>query len=129
MVNHPVSLIDIFPTLIDYCSLLGNTKKSNSGGNLGGYSLRAFLENPNTKNWKGPNYALTIVGNYGLKYPKEKQNYSLRTADYRYIRYSNGKEELYHNKKDPYEWHNVVFEKRYSKKLKTFRAQLNNIVN
>ena len=31
VVNHPVSLIDIFPTLIDYCSLSGNTKKSNSG--------------------------------------------------------------------------------------------------
>ena len=88
-----------------------------------------ILETPNTKNWKGPNYALTIVGNYGLKYPKEKQNYSLRTTDYRDIRDSNGKEELYHNKKDPYEWHNVVFEKRYSKKLKTFRSQLNNIVN
>ena len=49
------------------------------------------------------------------KYPKEKQNYSLRTTNYRYIKYSNGKEELYHDKKDPYEWHNVVFEKRYRK--------------
>ena len=124
VVNHPVSLIDIFPTLIDYCSLSGNTKKSNSGGNLGGYSLRAFLENPNTKNWVGPDYALTIIGNYGNQVPKEKQNYTLRTIDYRYIRYSNGKEELYHNKKDPYEWYNVVNEKNYKKQLKKFRKQL-----
>jgi iduronate 2-sulfatase len=128
VVNHPVSLIDIFPTLIDYCSLSGNTKKSNSGGNLGGYSLRAFLENPNTKNWVGPDYALTIIGNYGNQVPKEKQNYTLRTIDYRYIRYSNGKEELYHNKKDPYEWYNVVNDKKYIKKLKLLRNQLNQIL-
>jgi iduronate 2-sulfatase len=60
--------------------------------------------------------------------PKEKQNYTLRTIDYRYIRYSNGKEELYHNKKDPYEWYNVVNEKNYRKKLKLLRNQLNQIL-
>ena len=91
---------------------------------MGGYSLRAFLENPNTKNWVGPDYALTIIGNYGNQVTKEKQNYTLRTIDYRYIRYSNGKEELYHNKKDPYEWYNVVNEKNYKKQLKKFRKQL-----
>ena len=128
-VSHPVSLIDIYPTLIDYCVLEGNTKKSDFGGELGGYSLRAFLENPTTKKWKGPEYALTVIGNYGLEYPKEKQNYAMRTLDYRYIRYSNGKEELYHNTVDPNEWYNLVSEKRYQKKLKSFRKKLKQILD
>ncbi|CAI8270827.1 MAG: Arylsulfatase [Flavobacteriales bacterium] len=122
-VQHPVSLVDVFPTLIDYCKLKGSTKKSDLGGNLGGYSLRPFLENPDTKKWDGPDVALTMMGNYG-NYAKDRQNYSIRGLHFRYIRYSNGKEELYDHRKDPYEWYNLALESEYKKQLKKFRKQL-----
>ena len=108
-----IQLTAVAITTIGTNTNVAKTKPLNSRPNN---EIWSFLKNTKTIKWEGPNYALTIVGNYGLKYPKEKQNYSLRTADYRYIRYSNGKEELYHNKKDSYEWHNVVFEKTYRKK-------------
>ena len=37
-------------------------------------------------------------------------------------------EKLYQNKKDPYEWYNVVNNKKYRKKLKMLRNQLNQIL-
>jgi len=114
--------------LVDYCNLSGGNKKNESGGNLGGYSLVPFLENPNTKNWEGPNGALTLVGNYGKNVPLEKQNFSYRTEKYRYIIYSNGKEELYDHTKDQFEWNNVASEKSYRKIVKQLRLEMNEII-
>ncbi len=112
-VTHPVSLIDIYPTFVDYAQLSGDHKKTNQGGKLGGYSLRTFLENPDSKEWQGPNGALTVIGNFhqvtGIG-AVAKQNYSYRTKDWRYIRYSGGQEELYDHRNDPYEWHNIAKE-------------------
>lgn len=42
-VDHPVSLIDLFPTLIDLCGLTGDNRKNESGGQIDGYSLSPFL--------------------------------------------------------------------------------------
>jgi hypothetical protein len=35
-------------------------------------------------------------------------NHAVRSRDYRYIRYSNGDEELYDHRTDPNEWHNLA---------------------
>ena len=121
-------MIDLYPTLIDYCGLKGNHKINNEGGDLGGFSLRPFIENPKTKDWKGPNGALTLVGNYGNKIPLEEQNFSYRTIDYRYIKYSNGKEELYNHNEDPYEWKNIASDKKYKKIKKQLAAEMNQII-
>ncbi len=110
-VDHPVSLIDIYPTFVDYAKLAGEHKKNRKGGKLGGYSLRTFLENPDSNEWQGPNGALTVIGNFHQVTDIDsviKQNYSYRTKDWRYIRYSNGQEELYDHAIDPYEWHNLA---------------------
>lgn len=110
-VQHPVSLIDVYPTLVDYAQLQGDNKKNIQGGKLGGFSLRAFLENPKTQQWSGPNGALTVVGNYAQVTKIEsvvKQNYSYRTNNWRYIRYSNGQQELYDHRNDPYERNNLA---------------------
>ena len=64
-----------------------------------------------------------MMGNYG-NYAKDRQNYSIRGLHFRYIRYSNGKEELYDHRKDPYEWYNLALESEYKKQLKKFRKQL-----
>ena len=110
-VKHPVSLIDIYPTLIDLTSLPKETKKNTLGKPLDGFSLLPFLIDPETTKWKGPKAALTTVyaGNKYHKQP-EKQHYSVRTKNWRYTIYNTGKEELYNSKEDPYEWNNLIYE-------------------
>ena len=71
--KHPVSLIDVYPTLIDYCNLKGSTVKGSKGGELGGFHLG--LSNPKVKSWNGQ-VPLIVVGNYGKKLNKYHQNYT-----------------------------------------------------
>jgi len=128
-VAHPISLVDLYPTLVDYCSLEGSNKKNPNGGSLGGNSLRPFLENPKEMKWNGPNGALTVVGNFGIKIPVHEQNYSYRTEEYRYILYGNGEEELYNHKTDENEWKNVAAVKKYKKIKKQLQKEMKNIIN
>ena len=122
--EQPVSLIDLYPTLIDLCGLTGETKKNDKGRPLDGHSLRPFLENPQTDEWSGPDEVLTALYKWAMFYDPAEQSYSLRSKDWRYIRYSNGKEELYHNAEDPYEWTNLAGNPQYASKLESFRAKL-----
>jgi arylsulfatase A-like enzyme len=129
--EHPVSLIDIYPTFVDYAQLTGDHRKNSKGGKLGGYSLRAFLENPDSKQWQGPNGALTVIGNYHQVTKidaVEKQNYSYRTKDWRYIRYSGGQEELYNHNKDPYEHTNLAGKTAHQKIKQQLLAEINAII-
>ena len=121
-------MIDIFPTLVDYAKLKGNHKKNDRAADLGGHSLRVFLDNPDSQQWGGPQGALTMIGNYGQVTGIEavdKQSYSFRTKDWRYILYSAGQEELYDHQNDPNEWNNLVFsENKSSDLLKNLRLQI-----
>ncbi|MEW6997843.1 sulfatase [Colwelliaceae bacterium BS250] len=130
-VEQPVSLIDIFPTLVDYGQLKGDHRNNNKGGKLGGFSLRPFIEDPATDDWQGPNGALTVVGNYansGKEKTVAKQNYSYRTKDFRYIHYANGKEELYNHNNDPYEWKNLASSKQHKDIKKTLKSEVSAII-
>jgi hypothetical protein len=42
-------------------------------------------------------------------------NHAVRSANWRYIRYNGGGEELYDETKDPYEWTNLAGNKKYDK--------------
>ncbi len=124
-INHPVSLIDVFPTIADFSNIKSSNLKTENGKPLSGYSLKPFLENPEWHNWKGPDVALTVVrGNFKSNKVNE-QSYSVRSKKYRYIRYVNGKEELYDNEKDPYEWKNLASVKKYKKIKKNLNQQMN----
>jgi arylsulfatase A-like enzyme len=86
---QPVSLIDIYPTLIELCGL------SERDG-IEGTSLVELLRNPSA-NRDEP--AITTWG---------RDNHAIRTERWRYIRYSNGEEELYDHDSDPDEFDNLV---------------------
>jgi hypothetical protein len=98
--------------------------KNEQGRPLDGHSLRPFLENPQTGQWSGPDEVLTALYKWARYYDPAQQSYSLRSKHWRYIRYSNGKEELYHNAEDPYEWTNLASNPQYASTLKSFRAKL-----
>ena len=130
----PVSLIDIYPTLVDLCGLEGDTRKNGSGRPLDGYSLVPFLEEPESRSWAGPDVALTMIQQ--ITDPRNPQpaeagtapayqNYSLRSEDFRYIRYNDGVEELYDHRTDPYEWDNLAGDPSQTATLEAFREKLN----
>jgi arylsulfatase A-like enzyme len=87
--DHPVSLLDIYPTLIDLCGLPPKPE-------LEGYSLAPLLNNPYAS--CRPPVATFLYG----------QHYAIRSRDWRYIRYADGAEELYDHTTDPYEWTNLA---------------------
>ena len=60
-VYHPVSLIDVYPTLLDLAGLDNETIKNEKGKSLDGFSLKPFLNNPELKDWEGPDAALSVV--------------------------------------------------------------------
>ena len=93
--TRPVSLIDIYPTLIDLCGL--KHKKE-----LEGKSLLPLLKNPEAP-WDRP--ALTTHG---------RDNHSIRSERWRYIRYSDGTEELYDHENDELEWTNLAGKHEYA---------------
>lgn len=94
--TRPVSLLDIYPTLVELC----NIDDSHLG--LEGNSLVALLENPRTP-WKQP--ALTTF---------TRDEHSVRSERWRYIRYRDATEELYDHENDELEWENLANEPRYA---------------
>ncbi|MGB0580020.1 MAG: sulfatase-like hydrolase/transferase, partial [Limisphaerales bacterium] len=87
--RQPVSLLDLYPTLVSLCGFKERTE-------LEGNDLSSLLVNPDSK-WS--NAAVTTW---------QPGNHSVRTEDWRYIRYSTGEEELYDHRSDPNEWHNLA---------------------
>ena len=123
--EQPVSLIDIYPTLVDLCGLEGDTMKNAKGAKLDGYSFRPFLKDPKAGVWDGPDAALTMVyagGHTGND--ASRQHWSVRTKRWRYILYNNGSEELYDHDVDPYEWTNLCGEARLAKVKAGLKAKL-----
>ena len=128
--THPVSLIDVYPTLVDLCDLRGDTRKNEKGLPLDGHSMRPFLMDPSCKTWEGTDSALSVIyagpdsGVKGTVWHVNHQHYSLRTVDFRYIRYNSGQEELYDHAKDPGEHRNVAKYPEYKGKLEMMRRKL-----
>ena len=87
--SRPVSLIDLYPTLIDLAAL----KKIDSHD---GHSLVPLLQNPQAK-WNRP----AVI-------EFRRGNAAVRSDRFRYIRYHDRGEELYDHTTDPHEWKNLA---------------------
>jgi len=84
-----VDFMCIYPTLCDLAGLP-------TPAHVEGVSIRPLLEDPKAS-WSRA--AVTTF---------HKENHSIRSATWRYIRYADGSEELYNHDKDPYEWTNLA---------------------
>jgi len=118
----PVSLIDLYPTLIDYANLPEPHK-------LDGFSLRPLLKNPAAGVWDGPDFSLAATASTVHVEPNtpaqvSDQHFSLRTERFRYIRCRNGEEELYDHQNDPNEWVNQAANPEFKSALETMRKHL-----
>ena len=87
--ESPVSLLDLYPTLIELCGLRLPPQK------LEGRSLVNSLIRPMEKTGR---VVITTQG---------RGNHAVRSSRYRYIRYADGSEELYDHKTDSHEWNNL----------------------
>ncbi len=92
--KQPASLIDIYPTLIDLCSLPEIDV-------LEGESLVPQLIDPDQKR------AVPAVTSITPEF------HAVRDGQFRYISYGNGQEELYDHERDPEEWTNMADDPAY----------------
>lgn len=131
--NQPVSLIDMYPTIVDVCGLPTNPNEGGNNKKLDGFSIMPLIENPSSGNWNGKNYAITAVASMEkleIDEPGEvdQQHYSIRTERYRYIISRNGEEELYDHYYDTYEWFNLANDPLYEDVIKSMRERAPNPV-
>jgi iduronate 2-sulfatase len=87
-------MVNVFPTLLSLCNLPEKR-------DLDGHDMTPLLKNEDVP-WEFP--ALTEI---------KTGNMSVRSMDWRYIRYMDGSEELYNRKKDPEEWENLIGDNQY----------------
>lgn len=93
-IDEIVSTTDIYPTLMELCATPVNH-------NLSGTSLVDLMKNQGDKNWRNTAYSYW------------KNGYSVRTPDYRIMKYYRNAEpavEVYDHIKDPYETKNIAAE-------------------
>ncbi|MEM9252763.1 MAG: sulfatase/phosphatase domain-containing protein, partial [Planctomycetota bacterium] len=109
---------------IDLCGLEGDTRMSDKGLPLDGHSFKPLLEDPENGTWDGPDAALTFLYSGGWVKSDDQHNWSLRTEDFRYIRYRDGGEELYDHRSDPHEWTNLAGDPDHADTVEAFRARL-----
>jgi arylsulfatase A-like enzyme len=111
--EQPVSLVDLYPTLIDLCGLPTDPNREGNGRALDGHGLRPLLADPDGDTWNGPPVALSVIEGgdsveIGEMAPVERQHFTVRSRHWRYCLWANGEEELYDHRTDPHEWHNLA---------------------
>ena len=108
--ENPVSLLDLYPTLVELCRLKCPPQK------LEGQSFVDLLIDPDAVTER---MAITTQG---------KNNHAVRSRQHRYIQYADGSEELYDHDNDPHEWTNLASDDRYAatkKRLADFLPKIN----
>jgi arylsulfatase A-like enzyme len=103
--NAAVSLLDLYPTLVDMAGL--PAYEANEGS-----SLKAIV---NGEDDGAGRYAMTSYG---------YANHAIRGERYRYIRFVDGSEELYDHQEDPNEWKNLADDPAYAEVKRRLAQQL-----
>lgn len=146
-VESPVSLVDIYPTLLDLSGLPAQPHGPDLP--LDGHSLRSLLERPDSEEWAGPDVALTVLANRSANNTEDPvanrpgktnttrkefrgvvngQIYSVRSKDFRYTLCPDGGEELYDHRNDPNEWTNLAADPNHAEAKADLRQKMEALV-
>jgi len=98
--RRPVDTMSVYPTLLELCGLPPRE-------DLDGVSIVPLLRDLDAE-WSRP-----AVTEY------HRGQCAVRSEDFRYIRYSDGSEELYDHRNDPNEWKNLATDAAYGDVTKT----------
>jgi arylsulfatase A-like enzyme len=108
--DRTVSLVHLYPTLIELCGLPPLPNAATHGLPLDGTSLVPLLRDPEGE-WAGPPAALSafqtraqVLARYGTNIGESQ--FTVRADRWRYTRYGDGSEELYDHERDHQEWEN-----------------------
>ncbi len=93
--NHPVSLLDLYPTLVSLCGLPANDHLDGQDLSPLMWDVESMVTPPTLISWK-----------YG--------NFAVRSDDWRYIQYRDGSQELYDHRVDPQEYNNLALDPTYA---------------
>jgi iduronate 2-sulfatase len=104
-----VETVDLFPTLLDLCGIP-------AFNDLDGQSLRAQLMDPAQPS-----------GKPARGFWSNNQR-TIRTQDWRYIRYGDGTEQLFDHRTDSSEQFNLASEKSHAANLEMFRAEIQKLL-
>ena len=105
VVNAPVSLQDIYPTLVDLCGLSLSQE-------LDGNSLTPLLNEKDVE-WDKP-----VLISWG------PGNFAVRQEQWKLIRYADGSEEFYDISKDPNEYTNLAGNPEFQAPLTKLRSSI-----
>lgn len=108
-VDTTVSLLDTYPTLLELCALPANPENE-------GTSLASILKDPGSAKDR------TVL-------QTDYKSFALINQQWRYTRYHNGEEELYHVAKDPGEHDNLAGRSEHRKRMDVFARQLPNAIS
>jgi len=103
--NQAVSLLDIYPTLVELCGLPEAEK-------LEGESIVPIITQPETEREK------PVLSTWYYK------NHAVRSNQWRYIRYRDGSEELYNHENDPGEHTNLAGDPQYAEVIAEYAKYL-----
>ncbi|MBN2449503.1 MAG: sulfatase [Lentisphaeria bacterium] len=103
--SRPVELLDLYPTLSELCGLPPRE-------GLEGISLQPLLRDA-----AAPRERPAITSH-------NQGNHAVRSEEWRYIRYADGSEELYHLARDPNEWTNLAGRADHAAVIAEHRAWL-----
>lgn len=106
--HYPVSLQDLYPTLVD---LAGLEKRD-----IEGVSLKHLLDCPNDENWNHPILMTYGGGNY------------ISTNDWYFVEEGNSSL-LFSNINDPYQWNNLFGQSQYNNVVAGLRSKIDSMVS
>jgi arylsulfatase A-like enzyme len=107
VVETPVGLIDLFPTLLGLCDLTAPPTHA-----LDGFDLTGLIRGTTTKREK------PVLSTFG------RGCHTLRDDRFRYTRYRNGQEELYDHSVDPHEFKNLAPDPAFAPVMTDLRKYL-----
>ncbi len=91
VVDAPVNLLSLYPTLLELCDLPAKSENDGPG-------LLPLLIDPHDQDWQHQSITFLSAPN----------SYAISGRTHRYIHYADGSEELYDIAADPYEWNNLA---------------------